>query len=121
MDWCVQPLRAADHPPSAGFRGEASRKVVRLEASLGEQLALDAAGSTDPDGHRLAFKWYVYREACTYRGEAALDNAGENKATCAFRKTLAANPFTLSWKWPTVDRQASPRIAGLSSPVRPAD
>jgi hypothetical protein len=80
MDWCVKPKREANHPPVAGFRGDASRKVVRLEAAPGERLALDASGSKDPDGDRLAFHWHVYREAGTYRGEAAVENPGTSKA-----------------------------------------
>jgi hypothetical protein len=80
MDWCVQSYREANHPPVAGFRGDASRRVVQLEAAPGERLALDATGSNDPDGHDLAFRWDVYREAGTYRGEAALENAATNTA-----------------------------------------
>jgi sialidase-1 len=89
MDWCVKPFREANHPPVAGFRSDASRKVVRLEAAPGGRLALDAAGSSDPDVHRLAFKWYVYREAGTYRGEATLENSEASKATLRVPKDAA--------------------------------
>lgn len=80
MDWCVKPYGGANHPPVAGFRGEASRKIVQLEAATGEQIVLDSAGSKDPDGHDLAFRWYVYREAGTYRGKTTIDNAEMSKA-----------------------------------------
>jgi hypothetical protein len=86
MDWCVKPYRQANHPPVAGFRGVVSRKVVPLEAAAGERLALDASGSKDPDGHDLSFRWYVYREASTYRGEAGLENAHTSKAVLRIPK-----------------------------------
>ncbi|HWG44353.1 MAG TPA: CocE/NonD family hydrolase [Gemmataceae bacterium] len=89
MDWCVQSFREANHPPLAGFRSDVSRKVVRLEATPGERLALDASESQDPDRHHLAFKWYVYPEAGTYRGEATLENAGASKATLCVPKDAA--------------------------------
>jgi hypothetical protein len=53
------------------------------------RLAQFAPGSKDPDGQRLAFKWYVYREAGTYRGEALLENAEANKATLRVPKDAA--------------------------------
>ena len=80
LDWCVKPYREANHPPVPGFRGDTSRKLVQLEAAPGERLVLDAAGSRDPDGHHLAFRWYVYREAGTYPGEATLEKPEEKKA-----------------------------------------
>jgi sialidase-1 len=80
MDWCIKPYQEANHPPLAGFRGDVSRKMVHLEATPGERLALDATDSKDPDGHDLAFRWYVYHEASTYRTEVMLENADKSNA-----------------------------------------
>lgn len=81
MDWCVKPAKEANHPPLAGFRGKASREVVFLNAAPGEEVILDADGSTDPDGNKLSYRWFIYREAGTYAGEAKLENATAQKAT----------------------------------------
>jgi hypothetical protein len=89
MDWCVKPLRGSNHPPVAGFRSDTSRKAVRLEAGPGERIALDAAGSSDPDGHRLASKWDVYREAGTYQGEAPVEEARASKGALRVPKDAA--------------------------------
>lgn len=67
MDWCVAPPGEANHPPEARVAGPL-RRTVRS----GETVALDASGSSDPDGDALAYRWFVYREAGSYRGEVEL-------------------------------------------------
>jgi hypothetical protein len=80
-DWCVKPARQANHAPAASINGQASREIVKLTAEPGAEVALDATGSTDPDGNRLAYRWYVYREAGTYGGEVAIENDTASRAT----------------------------------------
>ena len=63
MDWCVRDLGDANHPPQVKLAGEPMRKV-----RPGERVAIDAAGSSDPDGDKLVFQWLVYPEASAYRG-----------------------------------------------------
>ena len=55
LDWCVQPYAGANHPPLVRIRGERDRK-----AKAGDVVALDAEGTTDPDGDGLDFTWGVY-------------------------------------------------------------
>jgi hypothetical protein len=76
MDWCVKGPAEANHPPAVVLQGDASRRVLELEAKAGAEVRLSAAGSTDPDGHALAFRWWIYREAGTYAGEAAVAGGG---------------------------------------------
>lgn len=80
MDWCVQPFGDANHAPLAGWRGDVSRAIVQLAAKPGDRVELDAAGSRDPDGHRLGYRWWTYREAGSYRGEVSLENADSGSA-----------------------------------------
>lgn len=79
MDWCVAPRAKANHHPTAGFRGDRSDTIVRLGAKPGEKIALDASGSSDPDGDRLLFHWWVYPEAGTCKGTVTVpDNKSRN-------------------------------------------
>ena len=68
-DWCVKDFAAANHPP-----------VVRLQdtpltivAAPLEEVTLNAAATTDPDGDRLRFRWWHYHEAGTYAGQRLAD------------------------------------------------
>jgi hypothetical protein len=58
LDWCVKPFKEANHPPIVKIRGPLSRQI-----KAGETIALDASGSTDPDGNGLTFRWCIYPPA----------------------------------------------------------
>jgi glycerophosphoryl diester phosphodiesterase len=66
MQWCVKPAKEANHPPVAVLDADRSLAVVAVVAHAGETVKLSAAGSTDPDGDKLAYHWFVYPEAGTY-------------------------------------------------------
>ena len=68
MDWCVRPFAEANHPPRAVLNGDASQRVLTIDATAGATLQLSAEGSSDPDGDVLAYDWFVYPEAGSYRG-----------------------------------------------------
>jgi hypothetical protein len=71
MDWCVAKNFAdANHAPMARVAGGLARK-----AKPGETVRLDATASTDPDGNKLAFRWWQYREAGTAEAKVAIENA----------------------------------------------
>jgi hypothetical protein len=81
MDWCVaEEFADANHPPLPHCQGDATTGVLHAVASAGEDFSLVARGSTDPDGDELSFRWSVYREPGTYRGEAAIGNADHDQA-----------------------------------------
>lgn len=80
MEWCVKPKNKASHPPIAGFRGDASRRVVRLDCKPGERVQLDARGSSNPDGGPLSYRWWVYKEAGTFQGAVEIGKLREREA-----------------------------------------
>jgi hypothetical protein len=80
MSWCVRPARGANHPPLAVLNGEGGAGIAEIRARPGEQVRLTAAGSSDPDGDRLSFRWFVYPEAGTYARDVPLSD-GANETT----------------------------------------
>lgn len=80
MDWCVVDYEHANHHPIATFYDDTSRTIVRARAQPGEKVILDASASMDPDGDRLAFNWYAYPEAGTYKGEILVIHRDESIA-----------------------------------------
>ena len=59
-DWCVTPIAQANHPPVAKVAGPLDRTV-----KPGQKVTLSAAGSSDPDGDELSFRWWRYDDVDT--------------------------------------------------------
>jgi hypothetical protein len=68
-DWCVKSFQEANHPPVVKLLNPED-----LTAKAGDQVVIDAKGTFDPDGDELAFNWWQYQEADTYKGEVKIDN-----------------------------------------------
>jgi len=80
MDWCVKPFGEANHEPVAILNGDETRKVIEIAADPGDEVELSAAGSSDPDGDTLSYRWWLYREPSRYRGQVAIRGADTEKA-----------------------------------------
>ena len=63
MDWTIKDLAHANHNPVVVVNGNPGTDRIEIEADSGQNITLDAAGSTDPDGQKLHYKWWVYLEA----------------------------------------------------------
>jgi hypothetical protein len=73
MDWCVaDTFNAANHNPIAAFNNDKSKAVVNLTVKSGETIKLSAAGTFDPDGDKLSYHWFVYKEAGDYNGTISI-------------------------------------------------
>lgn len=70
-DWCVRSYRETNHAPIVNL---VTAKDV--DAAPGARVKLSVAGSTDPDGDKLSYLWWQYREPGTYKGDAAIQDAG---------------------------------------------
>jgi hypothetical protein len=83
LDWCVKPFPEANHPPRVALNGSSGSDILHFHAKRGSELKLNAATSSDPDGHRLRFDWFHYPEPGTYRGPVQI--AGTNAAVATIR------------------------------------
>jgi hypothetical protein len=63
MEWTTKPVEAANHNPRVVLNGDAGRAPLVIEVVVGTPVVLDAAGTDDPDGDRLSFRWFFYPEA----------------------------------------------------------
>jgi Protein of unknown function (DUF1593) len=63
MDWTIQDFAHANHNPVAVVDGKRGTDPIEVEMKAGETVTLDAAETSDPDGNKLAYNWFVYPEA----------------------------------------------------------
>jgi hypothetical protein len=89
MEWCVRPARGANHPPRPALNGDTGARIMELKARPGEVVRLSAAGSSDPDGDRLSFHWFVYPEAGTYGHDVPLSDAAAESASLSVPAAVA--------------------------------
>ncbi|QDV25221.1 DUF1593 domain-containing protein [Aureliella helgolandensis] len=76
-DWCVKPYEQANHPPVVKLTHGQDRKV-----RPGETVPLNAAGTNDPDGNALTYRWWQYEEADSAKSKITI--AGEDAAQASF-------------------------------------
>jgi hypothetical protein len=79
-DWCVKPYDECNHNPVVVCNGDRTRHVLEIASDPGDTVELSAAGSSDPDGDELSYKWSVYKEAGTYWDAAPIRGADATDA-----------------------------------------
>jgi len=72
MDWCVRPYEKCNHEPVAVCNGDKTKKILNIHVDPGQNVMLTASGSSDPDGDKLSYKWWIYREAGSYWADAPI-------------------------------------------------
>jgi len=75
MDWCVKPSAEANHHSLIVCNGDTTRNVVHIQARSDDIIRLSAAGSRDPDGHKLTYRWWYYPEAGTCQEDVEIDSS----------------------------------------------
>jgi len=79
-DWATtKDYAAVNHEPVAALAHSQD-----LYATPGETIQLSAAGSSDPDGDEISFKWWRYKDADTYDGDVMLETPRAEQASFTF-------------------------------------
>ncbi len=84
MDWTVKSDAEANHNPVVVVNGQKGTAPVEIAATVGQPIALDAAGTRDPDGNELHYAWFHYPEAgaaAAPQAQVAIDGAATANAT----------------------------------------
>lgn len=73
MDWNIADnFKKANHNPVLTLNGKSGKAIAKAKVKSGEKVQLSAKGSSDPDGDKLNFRWFVYREAGSFDGKLEL-------------------------------------------------
>lgn len=75
-DWCVKSYKKANHPPVVKLDHK-----LDLRAKTGEKINLSAKGTTDPDGNKLSYRWWQYKEPGSYPGLVRIETADRQRAS----------------------------------------
>ena len=68
----MKTFAECNHAPVVGCNGDTTKDVIHLNADPGANVKLSARGTSDPDGDALSCRWWVYRDAGTYRREVPI-------------------------------------------------
>jgi hypothetical protein len=77
-DWCVFDYERANHPPRVHVIGALDRN-----ARPNQRIKISAEKSTDPDKHRLTFKWWQYADVDTCKALIDISTV-EDGSACTF-------------------------------------
>ena len=77
MDWNVaDDFKKANHNPILVLNGNRGTDIAMASLKAGEKVIMSAKGSSDPDGDKLKYKWWIYAEAGSFTGKIDLPNPG---------------------------------------------
>ena len=77
MIWSVTPTYiGANHNPELVLNGVPGRAPVEIIARAGEVVKLSAAGSSDPDGNKITYRWWQYLEVTSVLNPQQVSIAG---------------------------------------------
>ena len=69
LQYSVKNPDEVNHEPIATINKDKSNKIINIKTRPKEKIKLDAAGSSDPDGDEISYRWSFYKEASSYPGE----------------------------------------------------
>jgi hypothetical protein len=75
-DWCVKSFDEANHPPVVKLKNE-----LTIYTKPGSIIQLNAKGTYDPDGDKLTYTWWFYKEPGSFKGDIEIENLNNQKAS----------------------------------------
>ena len=94
-DWCYQDYENANHHPVAALNGDKHDTILRMTAKPGQNITLDASGSSDPDGDDLVYSWWNYFEAGTYREPLIVEGSDRKRTSFTVPKDAGGKEIHL--------------------------
>ena len=96
MDWTIADYAHANHNPVVEVNGQTGSTPQFIDAEVGKPLTLDASRTTDPDGHKLQYRWFHYAEAGgTGTSLAAVTITNGETSVAAVTPTATCRPVWL--------------------------
>jgi hypothetical protein len=109
MSWTVADYAHANHAPVVEVNGQASTAPVKVDATVGQTVVLDASSTRDPDGQKLHYNWFLYGEAgSTGTSLAAITIADADTTKATVTATATCRP-----QWLPIPGRTCPE-AGLA-------
>jgi hypothetical protein len=76
MDWNVTgDFKGANHNPVIVLNSNKGKSLATARVKPGDEVHLSAAGTEDPDGDALNYRWFLYREVSQFAGDLDIRNA----------------------------------------------
>ena len=87
MDWNIAgDFKKANHNPVLALNGNTGKAIAKASVKAGEKVQLSAKGSSDPDGDRLNYRWFIYREAGGFDGKLEMANTTSEETSFTMRE-----------------------------------
>jgi hypothetical protein len=94
MDWTIKDFAHANHNPEVVLNGQLCTGTLELTADAEQIITLDGAGSKDPDGQKLHYKWWIYEEAGlagTHGAHVTIQGGDSSQAQVTINSPCRAN------------------------------
>ena len=79
MDWAKEGV--GNRNPVVIVNGDKDLAAIKLTPAPGASVTLDASASSDPDGNKLKFAWWVLSEAGSYNKDVKITGEDSARAT----------------------------------------
>ncbi|CAN5296317.1 hypothetical protein BH23BAC1_BH23BAC1_41940 [soil metagenome] len=74
LQYSVKNPDEVNHEPVAVINGDTSNKILKINSPANKTIKLNAEGSHDPDGDKISYRWFYYKEASSYPKEFTISN-----------------------------------------------